>query len=227
MKKLSYIDLFCGIGSFHYSFQKLGWECKMACDINEQARKTYEHNYSLQPLGDVTTIDPSTVQSFDILCAGFPCFIEGTVVLTNNGYKPIEKVMFHDKLLTHTGKFQSIVNIQQKIYNGKLYTFYLRHQLTPIICTDEHPFYIRTKIKNGFGDPEWKPAKHITPDDYFGMVINRKAVFPTTLTIGLNNKDMWFMMGYFVHNGWIEETCSNHVFNIMFSIPNKDEEELV
>lgn len=71
--KLSYIDLFCGIGSFHYSFQKLGWECKMACDINESARNTYEHNYSIKPLGDVTSIEPSTIQHFDVLCAGFPC----------------------------------------------------------------------------------------------------------------------------------------------------------
>ena len=31
--KLKYIDLFCGMGSFHYSFQKLRLECVMACDI--------------------------------------------------------------------------------------------------------------------------------------------------------------------------------------------------
>ena len=30
MEKVKYIDLFCGIGSFHYSFDKLGWECVMA-----------------------------------------------------------------------------------------------------------------------------------------------------------------------------------------------------
>lgn len=72
-KKLSYIDLFCGIGSFHYSFKKLGWECKMACDSNESARNTYEYNYSIKPLGDVTRIEPSSLQHFDVLCAGFPC----------------------------------------------------------------------------------------------------------------------------------------------------------
>lgn len=72
-KKLSYIDLFCGIGSFHYSFQKLGWECKIACDIHKACRDTYKHNYGLQPLGDVNDIDPSDIEHFDILCAGFPC----------------------------------------------------------------------------------------------------------------------------------------------------------
>lgn len=72
-KKVSYIDLFCGIGSFHYSFQKLGWECKMAYDINKTARKTYEHNYSVAPLGDIVSIEPSDIPHFDVLCAGFPC----------------------------------------------------------------------------------------------------------------------------------------------------------
>lgn len=71
--KLSYIDLFCGMGSFHYSFRKLGWECRMACDNNPSAKATYEKNYSLKPRGDVTTIEPSETPPFDILCAGFPC----------------------------------------------------------------------------------------------------------------------------------------------------------
>lgn len=70
---IRFIDLFCGIGSFHYSFQKLGWECVMACDIDETVRKTYQQNYGLQPLGDITTIDPKTIPKYDILCAGFPC----------------------------------------------------------------------------------------------------------------------------------------------------------
>ena len=71
--KIKYIDLFCGIGSFHYSFSKLGWECIMASDICEPARETYKHNHKLEPLGDICEIDPTTLDSYDILTAGFPC----------------------------------------------------------------------------------------------------------------------------------------------------------
>jgi DNA (cytosine-5)-methyltransferase 1 len=72
-KKLKYIDLFCGIGSFHYSFKKLNWECIMACDIDKSVRDTYKQNYGLMPLGDINEIDPKNIENYDILCAGFPC----------------------------------------------------------------------------------------------------------------------------------------------------------
>lgn len=71
--QIKYIDLFCGIGSFHYSFKKLGWKCIMACDIDDAVKKTYENNYELKPLDDITFIEPNTVPNYDILCAGFPC----------------------------------------------------------------------------------------------------------------------------------------------------------
>jgi DNA (cytosine-5)-methyltransferase 1 len=72
-KKIKFIDLFCGIGSFHYSFHKVGFECVMACDIFKSAVETYEKNYHITPLGDITTIDPKNISTFDIVCAGFPC----------------------------------------------------------------------------------------------------------------------------------------------------------
>ena len=72
-KKLRFIDLFCGIGSFHYSFKKLNWECVMACDIDNAAKETYKENYGILPLGDIDQIELKNVPNFDILCAGFPC----------------------------------------------------------------------------------------------------------------------------------------------------------
>lgn len=71
--KIKFIDLFCGIGSFHYSFKKNGWKCVMACDITQAARNTYNENYKLMPLKDICEIEPKNVENYDILCAGFPC----------------------------------------------------------------------------------------------------------------------------------------------------------
>lgn len=70
---ISFVDLFCGIGSFHYSFRPLGWQCVMACDSNPVARETYAANYEMHPRADIADIDPVTVPPYDVLCAGFPC----------------------------------------------------------------------------------------------------------------------------------------------------------
>ena len=72
-RTIKYIDLFCGIGSFHYSFKKLGFKCVMASDIYKPAKKNYKLNYDMEILDDICNIEPSYIESYDILCAGFPC----------------------------------------------------------------------------------------------------------------------------------------------------------
>jgi DNA (cytosine-5)-methyltransferase 1 len=73
IQQVKFIDLFCGIGSFHYSFEKLGFKCVMASDICESAKNTYKQNYGMDVLDDICEIDPSKIEDYDILCAGFPC----------------------------------------------------------------------------------------------------------------------------------------------------------
>ena len=72
-QQVKYIDLFCGIGSFHYSFEKLGFKCVMASDIYKPAKDTYKENYGMNILDDICEINPSDIEDYDILCAGFPC----------------------------------------------------------------------------------------------------------------------------------------------------------
>ncbi|WP_338152901.1 DNA cytosine methyltransferase [Bathymodiolus azoricus thioautotrophic gill symbiont] len=40
-----FIDLFSGIGGFHLAMHNLGGECVFSSEIDEQARKTYQHNF--------------------------------------------------------------------------------------------------------------------------------------------------------------------------------------
>lgn len=72
-KTLTFADMFCGIGGFHQAAKQLGMECVFACDIDEDCRKVYEHNHGIQPASDICRLDPHTIPTHDILCAGFPC----------------------------------------------------------------------------------------------------------------------------------------------------------
>ena len=72
----------------------------------------------------------------NLIFAGFPCFVAGTKVLTNNGYKNIEDVVLTDTLMTHTGKFQNIINLQQKNYIGELYNIRIKYHSSFINCTE-------------------------------------------------------------------------------------------
>ena len=74
---LKFIDLCCGIGGFHQALSNLGMKCVFASDIDKDCRENYEKNYHIKdnkkPEGDLTKIDISSIPSFDVLCAGFPC----------------------------------------------------------------------------------------------------------------------------------------------------------
>lgn len=72
-KPLKFIDLFAGIGGFHYGFKNAGFSCVMASEIDKEAQNVYTKNHNLSPLGDITKIDPKKIPEHDVLCAGFPC----------------------------------------------------------------------------------------------------------------------------------------------------------
>ena len=52
--KPTFIDLFCGIGGFHYAFEAAGASCVWAADWDEKARNTYAANHGMTPYGDIT-----------------------------------------------------------------------------------------------------------------------------------------------------------------------------
>lgn len=80
--RFTFIDLFAGIGGFHLAMHRLGGKCVFASEIDQEARKTYEHNFKgVSPElfedelfnDDIRSVSPQTMPDFDVLCAGFPC----------------------------------------------------------------------------------------------------------------------------------------------------------
>jgi len=254
------LSLFSGLGGDTLGLTNANVEVVAFNELDKTFCKSHEENFPNSVLlhddgvNDIAKLPDEIFEKYkdnvDIIFAGFPCFVAGTKVLTNSGYKNIEEVVLEDKLLTHTGTFQNIINLQTKNYTGDMFCLKIKYHPENIVCTKGHPFYIREKTQNWntelkknvvtFKQPEWKSAKELTMNDHFGMKINESNIIPEFTfdkkinkyktekqTIILDNPDMWFMMGYFVGDGWIEETtnpdgrCMN---KIRFAINVQDEE---
>lgn len=72
-KKLTFIDLFAGIGGIRKGFEDENTECVFSSEWDKFAAKTYEANYGEIPNGDITKIKEEEIPKHDVLLAGFPC----------------------------------------------------------------------------------------------------------------------------------------------------------
>ena len=238
--QLTGISLFSGMGGDSYGMKKAGVNVIAYSEFQPIFRNTHDLNFTNCELigqdvnSDITKVKDSEFQKYtnkvDMLFAGFPCFVAGTKVLTNNGYKNIEDVKLSDKLLSHTGTFQQILNLQKKLYNyNDLYQITI-NESNNIKCTKEHPFYVREKkeiwndefkINNTFFEkPKWKEAKDLSKNDYLGIYINNNEIINNfvidDIQIDLNDKNIWFKMGLFIANPLNELINFNDTLNQWF-----------
>jgi DNA (cytosine-5)-methyltransferase 1 len=76
-EKITFIDLFAGIGGMRIAFQRAGGECILTCEIDELALKTYKDNFNSKNnhiyVGDIRKVKSKSIPDHDILIAGFPC----------------------------------------------------------------------------------------------------------------------------------------------------------
>ena len=189
--------------------------------------------FSGRNLGDMTKIDWTKFMDeyglkegdIDLLTYSTPCFVAGTLVMTADGLKPIESVTAEDRVLTHTNEYRQVVTPMQRDYCGNIVTVKPMF-CDEIRCTDNHPFYVRTRYRKGhkwvraFREPEWKEARLLTKDDYLGYAVNTESRMPqwegTVLNFGGHNtfnphklrdaigkEDFWYLMGRYLGDGWV------------------------
>lgn len=71
---IKFIDLFAGLGGFHFALEELGCKCVFSSEIKDDLRKLYRINFPNSWIeGDITKVNPADIPDHDILCAGFPC----------------------------------------------------------------------------------------------------------------------------------------------------------
>lgn len=79
----------------------------------------------------------------DMVVGGFPCFVAGTPVLTECGYKPIEDIAQGDMVLTHEGRYRRVVRTGVT-EDAPLVRVRVRGSLD-VECTPNHPFMVRRR----------------------------------------------------------------------------------
>jgi DNA (cytosine-5)-methyltransferase 1 len=71
---MTFADLFAGIGGIRIAFERAGFQCVFANDIDAKCKMVYDLNFGDEMvLGDIADISANQIPDFDVLTAGFPC----------------------------------------------------------------------------------------------------------------------------------------------------------
>lgn len=255
---LRVFEAFAGYGSQRMAFERVkkripDFDFKVVgiSEIDKYALQAYEAVHGECPnYGDISKINWEEVPDFDFFSYSFPCFVAGTLVLTNQGFKNIEDITSEDYVLTHTNNFRKVAKPMVNAYKGDLYHINAM-SFDSLICTPEHPFYVRKRYKKWnnpyrrwdrlFHNPEWVEAKDLTKDHYLGIAINQNESLPIWNGVEDNRwghhrnsnrlSEMfqwlafWYIMGRYVGDGWKKESQSGN--GIVICCGGRNEEELV
>ncbi len=74
--RLTFIDLFAGIGGMRLGFERIGARCVFTSEWDDYCQKTYRNAFpdDTHPIvGDIRQVHEEEVPDHDILLAGFPC----------------------------------------------------------------------------------------------------------------------------------------------------------
>lgn len=218
---LNVITLFSGLGAPEIALDKLNipYTVVVASDIDEDAAAVYHqlHGSKLSQ-GEESFIpnvydvlshkDKFKGQDIDLLVAGFSCFTEGTLIMTDHGMIPIEEIKLGDLVLTHKGRFRKVLNLMQRTVN-KIKKIKGAGVLE-IESSLEHPYYIFDKKVNNI---DWKNAEDIIKGDYFGTPLIKENLKISDIDLSdysdfvkqkINNPSFWYFIGRFVGDGFAQ-----------------------
>jgi Fe-S cluster assembly protein SufB len=119
------------------------------------------------------------------------CFIAGTPVETEDGFRMIEDIREDECLLSHTGAFRKVLRFQKRGYTGRLHSISFYGDATAeITATEEHPFLCVRRQKKNESNTKWKTewinANEIRRMDYLALPILKKTIAKKSRTFEVN-----------------------------------------
>lgn len=207
---LTSLDLFTGCGGMTRALEGISTPLAY-CEVDGR-RQTVLH--SLMRKGKIPVAPlHADIRTFrhdgpipDMVAGSWPCFPAGALVTTQKGYVRIEELVDHDKVLTHSGTYRRILNLQRKtIPPGRLVRIEAKGHFRPIQCTEEHPFYVIPKDEPS-SKPVWMQAKHLTDRYMVGLPVDQRSIVPDFHPIRMTTYDHMWAAGYFLGDGWIVDS---------------------
>lgn len=211
---INVLSLFDGISCGRVALERAGIKVDkyFASEVDKHAIKVSKDNWDdIIHIGDVTKVcykdgvlyneEGSVFEGkIDLVIGGSPCFVAGTIVLTQDGMKNIEDVSVGDVVLTHTNSWKPVLKTGGQTSRD---TYDIKVQgILPTTTTAEHPYFIRSCKRQGknnskcFSEPGWKPVKDIVKGDYVGIPIIQEAENPLSIT-----EEEAFILGRYIADG--------------------------
>lgn len=192
---------------------KWGNPFKLEDPDDENARLEVLWKYTLyllrneKLLNDVPLLEGKTLACW--------CFEGDTLITTDKGLVPIKNIQQGDCVLTHTlnyklvekvGKFDNINVLKLSVRGAE-----------PTICTEDHPIYIRKKVRKVIGEgenktrnlvmtePEWIKACELKPSEYTSTNYGMYVGYPLDAASIDNDEhslDFWYIIGRWIGDGW-------------------------
>lgn len=215
------VDLFAGGGGASTALeQALGRPVDIAINHNPIALAMHaaNHPFTRHLPEDVWEADPRTLvagRAVGWMHASPDCFPAGTMVLTAQGYRPIEEVGIGDLVLTHKGRWRVVTDVMST--ERELLTL-TGHGHPGLMVSAEHPFLARRRRDVWCTSPrgyrkELDPADWVKADELDrGWYWATPHAFPEASVPGVGGRgmeitlDLLWLAGRYIGDGWTRLT---------------------
>lgn len=219
MQRIKIASFFTGGGFLDMGFEQAGFDVAFTNEFNDHISDMHDHAYtawrrSLDPhapeakisfRGSIEDVNVDDIGDVDGIIGGPPCFVAGTMILTMDGYKPIEQIQKGTLVLTHLGRWRRVTGLMSR---KNIPLRHIRAQgTTTITTTNEHPFWakemtpkwnnlLRRNVR-AFSDPEFVKASALTVKKHY-----LSQLLPP-LVEDDHDVNFWWLVGRYLADGWL------------------------
>jgi intein/homing endonuclease len=140
----------------------------------------------------------------DYNCHDDLCCLPGTLITCNPEEKVIENLIVGEKVLTHSGNYQTVIKKYNHNYTGKIIKLHISGLINPLQVTENHPIliakrpYKQIRWDRAYSTliPQWLEAGVIQEKDY--VFIPKRNLPQTKLS-----KDFLYLLGWYLSDGYV------------------------